>query len=158
MNNYINIFETETRGNLYDLNELQAKHLKDILKIKAEAARTGGGKSNNQEMEGQEGGKYSSLPNKYNKISQLEEELEEAKQEIQKLKGIIKQKELEFSNALIDFKRRETMAVQQRKKEFRRPQELESSESETSSDDEEEMVRRKAKEVGFKRVPIVLGF
>ena len=39
MNNYINIFETETRGNMYDLNDLQAKHLKDILKIKAEAAR-----------------------------------------------------------------------------------------------------------------------
>ena len=33
------IFETETRGNMYDLDELQAKHLKDILKIKAEAVK-----------------------------------------------------------------------------------------------------------------------
>jgi hypothetical protein len=39
LNNYINIFETETRGNMYDLNELQAKHLKDILKIKSEAVK-----------------------------------------------------------------------------------------------------------------------
>lgn len=39
LNNYINIFETETRGNMYDLDEIQSKHLKDILKLKAEIAR-----------------------------------------------------------------------------------------------------------------------
>ena len=36
---------------MYDLNELQAKHLKDILKIKAEAAKTNKIGLRNQEIE-----------------------------------------------------------------------------------------------------------
>lgn len=51
LNNYINIFETETRGNMYDLNELQAKHLKDILKIKSEAVKKSHLESRSKELE-----------------------------------------------------------------------------------------------------------
>lgn len=142
VNNYINIFETETRGNMYDLDDLQAKHLKDILKIKADDGRN----SNNSKVTSEQ-----ELQNqfaKYTKISHLEEELEEAKTEINKLKEEIKMKTTEFWKSVVEFKRRETMITQKMKNEGRRPQEwMESSESDTSSDKEEEMIRRIAQNV-----------
>lgn len=129
LNNYINIFETETRGNMYDLDQLQAKHLQDILKIKAEAVKNTQFESRSKEIE----------RNLRDKIEQLEENLEEARNQIKKLKEDMKTKEREFANSILDYKRRQTIVMQERDKMMRRrPQEImESSESESSSEEKE---------------------
>lgn len=140
---------------MYDLDELQTKHLKDILKIKADAARTNSLVSQNKEAEAQD------QFTKYNKISELEEELEEARNEIKRLKEEMKQKEREFSNTIIEFKRREGKPTptsksyiylaqnlaKQRDKKLRPQEMMESSESESSEDREAELLKKKAKEV-----------
>ena len=83
--------------------------------------------------------------------------MEEAKAEILKLKEEMKIKVNEFGKSVAEFKRRESLMNQQKKKDSRRPQELmESSESETSYDEEEEMVRKRAKNVIF--VLVILNF
>jgi hypothetical protein len=101
LNNYINIFETETRGNMYDLDELQTKHLTDILKMKADTAH-----NNNLAAQSKEADSEDQFT-KYNKISELEGELEEANAEIKRLKDEIRQKERVFTNSIGEFKRRE---------------------------------------------------
>lgn len=122
----MNIFETETRGNMYDLDELQAKHLKDILKIKAEAVKNSALETRSKEVEN----------TLMEKIAQLQEDLEEARATIKKLKEDMKLKEREFSNQMLDFKRRQTIVMQQRDKMMRRPMEMmESSESETTEEE-----------------------
>lgn len=137
LNNYINIFETETRGNMYDLNELQAKHLKDILRIKSEAVKNTHQESRSKEIE----------TNLREKMQQMEDGAEMYKLEIKKLKDIIKTKEREFDNKFLDLTRRQTIANKQRDKMMRRPPEMmESSESETSSSQQEKKMKSSKKQ------------
>lgn len=36
LNNYINIFETEMRGNMFDVDSIQVNHLKKVEEVKNE--------------------------------------------------------------------------------------------------------------------------
>ena len=108
---------------MYDLNELQAKHLKDILKIKAEAAKTNKIGLRNQEIESE----------LREQIEKLTDHLEQSKLEIKRLNEEMSIKEQQFKESILQFKKRETIAMQQRGRIMRRTNEMmESSESETS--------------------------
>ena len=107
---------------------MQEKHLKDILKIKAEAVKNNIADSKSKEVES----------NLREVIDQLREELESAKSTIKRLKEELSEKEKQFKESIINFKKRETLVMQQRDKFMRRPQEMsESSESESSEEEKQ---------------------
>ena len=124
---------------MYDLNELQAKHLKDILKIKAEAAKTNKIGLRNQEIESE----------LREQIEKLTDHLEQSKLEIKRLNEEMSIKEQQFKESILQFKKRETIAMQQRGRMMRRPNEMmESSESETSIEEPKPKTQNKK---AFKR-------
>ena len=124
---------------MYDLNELQAKHLKDILKIKAEVAKTNKIGLRNQEIESE----------LREQIEKLTDHLEQSKLEIKRLNEEMSIKEQQFKESILQFKKRETIAMQQRGRMMRRPNEMmESSESETSIEEPKPKTQNKK---AFKR-------
>lgn len=134
LNNYINIFETENRGNMYDLDELQAKHLKDILKIKADGAKANKMGLKNKEVE----------RDLRDQIDNLTEGLEQAKQEIEKLQEELEKKDSQNKEIVIQFKKRENALQNKFEKLKRRPYDMvNSTESEKSEEKSEPKLKRK---------------